>query len=369
MTNSKYMDYEKTLDEIINTLEKNEKKLTNQSSSDAQMAYSQSSRKDILKSLGLVHKKELNDLNDKYTETQTTMNANQLISLNKELNLEEFISSQKPKLVSKNKILMLELRKQMLDINHQFEIDLNRWKYMSFHYPASTGTGLSSNRNSFPIDLILEQYANKVQMKPHVNFNRPLLIRSKRLKRNAQKFQPQSNQPVTQQTKAAASLTTYSSSTTYASNTKSNLYEKQPVFSATSGNFSASNQLNLNKKRKLNERDQENQFVVVVSKQELKRSKQRLQQQQEIHEEIERQRENELNEHLVSRKRRKGLTKRNQDEKEFDPHRQNNFEHFDEDAHDALEIQEEESDQDDEQVEQEKSKKLTNKLKKQKAGN
>jgi hypothetical protein len=368
MTNSKYTDYEKTLDEIINTLERKEKQLPNQSLPDEQLAFSRSNRKEILKALGLVHKNELNELNEKYTVTQTTMNTNQLISLNKELNLEEFISSNlKPKLVSKIKILMLQLRKQMLDINHQFEIDLNRWKYMNFHYAAPTGTGISSNKNSFPIDLILEQYANKVQMKPHVNFNRPLLIRSKRLKRNAQKVQPLSNHTVTQSTKVGSSLTTYSSTATSASNTKTSFYEKQPVFSATSGNFSASNQLNLNKKRKLNERDQENQFVVVVSKQELKRSKQRIQQQQEMHEEIEKQRESELKEHLVSRKRRKGLTKRNEDEKELNSHRHSHFEHLDEDAHDALELQDEESDQDYRQVEDERSKRLTNKNKKQKA--
>jgi hypothetical protein len=145
MTNSKYLCYEKCLDEIITKIEDEERqqKLENTEKTDKTNAF--------LKSFDLVHVNTLP------------------IGINgKHLNLTEK--------------LMLKLRDQMTDINHQFIVDLDRWKFMhssSQNHSASTNTDSNSEQsNDYYHD------SNKIHLKPHINLNRPLLIRSKKLKRN-----------------------------------------------------------------------------------------------------------------------------------------------------------------------------------------
>jgi len=66
--------------------------------------------------------------------------------------------------------LLGELRRLLLTTNTQFIVELDRWKLMN-------SSCLEKN----------DAYSSKIHLKPHVNLNRPLLIRSKKLKRNLTK--------------------------------------------------------------------------------------------------------------------------------------------------------------------------------------
>ncbi len=163
MTNSKYLCYEKCLDEIITKIEDSFK-----SEDDDQ----EDKTCEFLKSFGLVPAKSLP------VAAEGTEKKDQ----EKYLNLTEK--------------LMLKLREQMLDINYQFIIDLDRWKFM--HSTASVSTSATESNSEQSNDYYFHD-TNKIHLKPHINLNRPLLIRSKKLKRNTFK--------ASQTTIAAAAVT------------------------------------------------------------------------------------------------------------------------------------------------------------------
>lgn len=189
MTNSKYLDYEKTIDEIITKIELEEKPKVDPED--------ETGKEEFLKWFNLVDTNKLpaNTLSNKPTN---------------ETNLCEK--------------LFIKLRAQMLDINHQFIIDLDRWKYMHSN-EYSDGT------NHTACD---EHTDNKIHLKPHVNLNRPLLIRSKKLKRNAQKFllQNVSKHPISEKT--------IKTSITPVKQKPAQPIFSKPYFTSTTGNFSAS---------------------------------------------------------------------------------------------------------------------------------
>jgi hypothetical protein len=75
----------------------------------------------------------------------------------------------------KNKLL-LKLRENLIDINWQFIKDLDKWKLSHI--------GSSSNLHSTQQHIIsIIQQPVKISLKPNANLNRPLLIRSKKVKR------------------------------------------------------------------------------------------------------------------------------------------------------------------------------------------
>ena len=129
MTNSKYLCYEKCLDEIIDKIE-----------------MAEDSEADFFECFGLV---------DRLRPSGCTKSAS---------------------LVTR---LLGSLRKEMLGINPQFIVELDRWKLM--HSSDSSFLG-----DAVP-DFDAANYSSKIHLKPHVNLNRPLLIRSKKLKRHSQK--------------------------------------------------------------------------------------------------------------------------------------------------------------------------------------
>lgn len=100
-----------------------------------------------------------------------------LVSVNKKVKYEE---------ASKVK---MEMRESLLQVNHQFITDIDRWKVSNMsqiHSIASNtnSNGLVSNSNgnngfsnSYQMNMM------KIQLKPHVNLNKTLLIKSKKLKR------------------------------------------------------------------------------------------------------------------------------------------------------------------------------------------
>lgn len=150
MTNSKYLCYEKCLDEIITKIEDSFK-----SEEDDQ----EDKTSEFLKSFDLVPIKSL-PVAEKTSVNKTDQS--------KYLNITEK--------------LMLKLRQQMLDINYQFIIDLDRWKFM--HSTASGSISTTESNSEQSNDYYFHD-TNKIHLKPHINLNRPLLIRSKKLKRNA----------------------------------------------------------------------------------------------------------------------------------------------------------------------------------------
>ena len=250
MTNSKYLCYEKCLDEIITKIEQ-----------------------------------EL--------ETEQTvefLKTFDLVPSNTLPKLHELTSTEK---------LLLKLRQQMLDINHQFIIDLDRWKFIHSNQKQSNDSNSEQSVDYYHDSS--SQYSNKIHLKPHVNLNRPLLIRSKKFKRNNSKLnalntniRAQISRPIVNHKLAPAQLVTFKSilnaiNSVNITSTTSNIDSKpkintstsqstavttttttkfsKPLFSATSGNFSAavSNKQNkptmnsmlvAGKKRKLIEKQQ-----------------------------------------------------------------------------------------------------------------
>ena len=188
MTNSKYLDYEKTLDEIITKIE-HDKSLDQIDELQEKSEY--------LKIFGLVNVSSfatvpIAEINPTQTPSEKTSQDAQTTILpnssHKSLNLDAYINPKSFKVINLTEKLLIKLRKQMLNINHQFIVDLNRWKFI--HSTETNGHNLSSQISNLSFDT--SQYSSKIHLKPHVNLNRPLLIRSKKLKRNAQKFLLQS---------------------------------------------------------------------------------------------------------------------------------------------------------------------------------
>lgn len=127
-----------------------------------------------------------------------------------EVNEDEETSSSTP--LTPTESMLLKVRAQMLDVNEQYVRDLDRWK-------LNTG-GMGTD-------------ASKVQLKPAVNLLRPLLIRSKKLKRRPGLITtptpapppPPPPPPILQQTQSTSSKPVFIAPT-------------RPLFAATSGGFS-----------------------------------------------------------------------------------------------------------------------------------
>lgn len=169
MTNSKFLCYEKCLDEIITRVENI-------------VETDRSPKKDFLKLFGLVEKQSPQQLTTDYYSASDfiTKTADKLKCIDSSL-----VSYVTPNRISVDpgEDLLSRLRRQMYKINHQFIIDLDRWKLMH------------SSDSSFLVDVEFfdaSKYSNKIHLKPHVNLNRPLLIRSKKMKKNSQKNLSQS---------------------------------------------------------------------------------------------------------------------------------------------------------------------------------
>lgn len=103
-----------------------------------------------------------------------------------------------------------KVRAQMLDVNEQYVRDLDRWK-------LNTG-GLGTD-------------ASKVQLKPAVNLLRPLLIRSKKLKRRPGTAAPPAPPAPPPPLPPQPSIAAPSSKPVF-------LPPSRPMFAATSGGFS-----------------------------------------------------------------------------------------------------------------------------------
>ena len=168
MTNSKYLDYEKTLNEIIDKID-SQTKPENKEERD---------KDEFMKWFGLINSNKLTNVSNKVSNIN-----NKII---KTLKLEQYVNSDNNKELiininsnngtkNSNQQLYSKLRKQMLGINHQFIKDLDRWKLMHLK-------PFSSN-----------DYDNKVHLKPVANLNRPILIKSKKLKRNNNSFVTNNN--------------------------------------------------------------------------------------------------------------------------------------------------------------------------------
>lgn len=250
MTNSKYLCYEKCLDEIIGKIETKSDKM---------------SKSKFLRLFGLIEKSSLPLSKSNYYSTTAFMSnsSGKAKSLN-----ESLIKYVSPIPVIPNIVegMLLSVRKQLLEINSQFIIDLDRWKLIH----SSDSSFLSDK-----IDFDASKYSSKIHLKPHVNLNRPLLIRSKKLKRNSQKnltsgknmhvasprqqpFRSAQLVPtinsineklisVASNNKAQPQITPIASKlpvkiATNSKNATANMPKlSKPYFTATSGNFSASN--------------------------------------------------------------------------------------------------------------------------------
>lgn len=172
MTNSKFGEYEKSLGEIVDRLEEQLEPRVD--------LEDESTRDQFMSWFGLVNKTKLDE-------------------------------------IQAEQRLLEELRSEMLDVNHEFKHDLDRWKL--------SHSSLSDADDSF---------SSKVHLKPFVNLTRPLLIRSKKFKRNTQKFV----------------ILSKSAESTNINNANKTMFTK-PFFSATtSGNFSAASKKLEDKKRK-----------------------------------------------------------------------------------------------------------------------
>jgi hypothetical protein len=199
MTNSKYLDYERCIDELITKIECDQQ-----------------------------------DISDE--KTDNTVDKDTFLGW---FNLADTKSVEaEKKLHCEN--LLLRLRKMMLDINYQFIVDIDKWKAHHASCTVTTTTGQDTNY--------------KIHMKPHVNLTRPLLIRSKKIKRSGgplvstngstsitansgaslKKASSSSNLKAAvgnNKPSAAASVTTTTTTTTTFS---------KPFFAGTNGTFSAS---------------------------------------------------------------------------------------------------------------------------------
>ena len=149
MVNSKYLCYEKAIDEIITKIENQQIPITERQKED-----------EYFKKFDL----------EPVDQSMRSKKRNSLIP-----GLEKFNSEAIPP-DNAHERLMLKLRRTMLEVNSQFEIDLDRWKLMHSFDDSPNGPG---------DEIFL--YSGKVGLKPHVNLTRPLLIRSKKLKRNLQR--------------------------------------------------------------------------------------------------------------------------------------------------------------------------------------
>ena len=212
MTNSKYLDYEKTLDEIITKIELSQLAQQHQENVD---------QAKFLKIFGLVSVASLpkapSAATSATTSTNTTTTTITTIDSSKSLHLDDYVHPKPAKTVNLAEKLLVKLRKRMLNINHQFIVDLNRWKFIhssdALLLAANSSIGTSSSSSSSGnsnSSANTNQFESKINLKPHVNLNRPLLIRSKKLKRNAQKFLLQSITTSKAASVATASLTTQS---------------------------------------------------------------------------------------------------------------------------------------------------------------
>ena len=274
MTNSKYLDYEKTIDEIITKIENKSKQELESELEES--GSNQADKSEFLKNFGLVHVNSLPIDNSK--KSKLILDSSIIINTNKNLNLEDFINTNKPITINLNKNLLLKLRKQMLDINHQFVIDLDRWKFMHSNESMYNRNGNIHSNDANNQLAYYDPYSSKVNLKPHVNSSRPLLIRSKKLKRNAQKLLLQSitKSPIPQ------SKANSNKSPVKQANSTSTIFSK-PFFNATSGNFSAAmayntkNQsktmLTIGKKRKLIEIQNKNKQYHKEQEQQSKRNR------------------------------------------------------------------------------------------------
>lgn len=220
MTNSKYLDYERTLDEVISKIEEMENEKPVESAE---------------------------------PDEQTFMSWFGLIESNKAAQIQQQSHVEK---------LLLKLRQQlMLEINYQFNVELDRWKlthssleqFNQFHNDITDTTSTPA---------VVHQYSNKIYLKPSVNLNRPLLIRSKKIKRNTNgtTYLPLpsfNNNKTMTKTSSSSNLKASAANTTDKNVTKSNSSSSRqskepapvskPLFTATSGAFSgtATNTLNL----------------------------------------------------------------------------------------------------------------------------
>jgi hypothetical protein len=172
MFNSKYMCYERTLDEIISSIEESTRQ-------EAEIEAGDKSKNEFLRMFDLVCVASVSP-----SQLKPVCKSPQLLRTEQAEQIEaELISSSSGvTLVNVSEQLLLRMRKEMLGINHQFIVDLDRWKHLQLldsdqHGGDSTEAGSSSGSRA---------HQNKIHMKPHVNLSRPLLIRSKKLKRNNQ---------------------------------------------------------------------------------------------------------------------------------------------------------------------------------------
>jgi hypothetical protein len=270
MTNSKYLDYEKTLDEIITKIEMSEdlKKIEQKDKEPME-------KSGFLKIFGLVNvaslsTKKATHLKSTTTTTTTTITTSTTNSSKSKVNLENFQNPAHPRTINLTERLLIKLRNQMLNINHQFIVDLNRWKFLHSNDNFNNSQHHQYNHHSQTLlyDAAYSTYSSKIHLKPHVNLNRPLLIRSKKLKRNAQRLLLQSittktpslvsDQKANNATSKQSSLTNndkvYKNTSPLKANpnsktaplttivttttTTTTTYTK-PLFSSTSANFSA----------------------------------------------------------------------------------------------------------------------------------
>ena len=127
MSNSKYLEYERCLDEIIGLVEREQEAERNQVDKEVYLGW-----------FGLVEAEKVAPMRSAHIEK-----------------------------------LLLSARQLMMSINRQFIVDLDRWKATQQYNPIP------------PSLLAANDYAgfSKIHMKPHVNLTRPLLIRSKKIKR------------------------------------------------------------------------------------------------------------------------------------------------------------------------------------------
>jgi len=144
------MCYEKCLDEIITQIEEEQERS------------GQEAEDEFLALVGLVPVAKLKKQSTSEFVRSSTGKAKQLND-----QLIDYIS---PVHVALSDGLLGELRRLLLTTNTQFIVELDRWKLM----------------NSSCLEKI-DAYSSKIHLKPHVNLNRPLLIRSKKLKRNLTK--------------------------------------------------------------------------------------------------------------------------------------------------------------------------------------
>ncbi|RNA19682.1 ras-responsive element-binding 1-like [Brachionus plicatilis] len=169
MTNSKFGEYEKSVNEIVAQIEDRLEPMVDLDN--------EATRDEFMSWFGLVNRDKLGELSAEQT-------------------------------------LLDNLRSQMLDVNHGFRQDLDRWKLT----------------HSSPDDP--DQSSSKIHLKPFVNLARPLLLRSKKFKRSTHKF------------------VVMSKSDSRAAHVPKTMFTK-PFFSATtSGNFSAASKKVEEKKAK-----------------------------------------------------------------------------------------------------------------------